>query len=50
MANYIDFSNKEEVNLFLQYSEDDMNIYKVFIGLYNVLCILAIIVERLYYP
>lgn len=50
MANYIDFSNKEEVNLFLQYSEDNMNIYKVFIGLYNVLCILAIIVERLYYP
>lgn len=50
MVNYIDFSNKKEVNLCLQYSEDDVNIYKAFIGLYNVLCILAITVERLYYP
>ena len=35
-VNDIGFSNNEEVILCLQYSEDDMNIYEVFIRLYNV--------------
>ena len=41
MANDIDLSNKEEVILCLQYSEGDMNIYEVFIRLYNVKFILV---------
>lgn len=41
MVNDIDFSNKEKVILCLQYSEDDMNIYEVFVRLYNVEFILA---------
>lgn len=41
MVNDIDFSNKEEVILCLQYSEDYMNIYEVFVRLYNVEFILV---------
>ena len=41
MVNDIDFSNKEEVILCLQYSEDDMNIYEVLVRLYNAEFILG---------
>lgn len=39
-----DFFRKEEVILCLQYSEDDMDIYEVFVKLYNAEFVLVVLI------